>query len=203
MDVARYLFAVLWLVSYPILLFWIGLHPFASFWRRMGLAATYVILLAACVSVSVVLFRFRGPLLSVEYGTHPALWFLAAGSYGLAVSVELRCRKHLKLSTLVGVPELRGTTSEQTLLSQGIYGQMRHPRYVGAALGYLASVFFANYLILYAALPVFLVLLHLIVVLEERELEERFGEEYRVYRASVPRYLPRSLQRYVSRFRGA
>jgi protein-S-isoprenylcysteine O-methyltransferase Ste14 len=76
-------------------------------------------------------------------------------------------------------------------------------RYVGAALGYLASVFFANYLILYAALPVFLVLLHLIVVLEERELEERFGEEYRVYRASVPRYLPRSLQRYVSRFRGA
>ena len=191
MDVARYLFAVLWLVSFPILLFWIGLHPFAAFWRRMGLAATYVILLAACVSVSVVLFRFRGPLLAVEYGTHPALWFLAAASYALAVSIELRCRKHLSVSTLVGVPELRGAASEQPLLTEGIYGQMRHPRYVGATLGYLASVFFANYLFLYAALPVFLVLLHLIVVFEERELEERFGEQYRSYRESVPRYLPR------------
>ena len=191
MDVARYLFAALWLVTFPVLLFWIGLHPFAAFWRRMGLAATYVILLAACVSVSVVLFRFRGPLLAVEYGTHPVLWALAAASYGLGVSIELRCRKHLKLSTLVGVPELRGAASEQNLLTGGIYGQMRHPRYVGATLGYLASAFFANYLFLYAALPVFLALLHVTVVLEERELEERFGEPYRAYKATVPRYLPR------------
>jgi protein-S-isoprenylcysteine O-methyltransferase Ste14 len=143
-----------------------------------------------------VLFRFREPLLAVEYGTHPALWVLAAASYGLAVSIELRCRKHLSVSTLVGVPELRGAASEQVLLTEGIYGQMRHPRYVGATLGYLASVFFANYLFLYAALPVFLTLLHLIVVLEERELEERFGEQYRVYRASVPRYLPGRLPRF-------
>jgi hypothetical protein len=191
MDVARYLFAALWLVTFPVLLFWIGLHPLAAFWRRMGLAATYVVLLSACVAVSVVLFRFREPLLAVEYGTHPALWFLAAASYGLGVSVEVRCRKHLKVSTLVGVPELRGTASEQTLLTEGIYGRMRHPRYVGATLGYLASAFFANYLFLYAALPVFLLLLHLTVVLEERELEERFGERYRAYKASVPRYLPR------------
>ena len=148
------------------------------------------------VSVSVVLFRFRGPLLAVEYGTHPTLWFLAAASYGLAVSIELRCRKHLSVSTLVGVPELRGAASEQALLTEGIYGQMRHPRYVGATLGYVASMFFANYLFLYAALPVLLLLIHIIVVLEERELVERFGDEYRTYKAKVPRYVPRSLPRF-------
>ncbi len=196
MDIARYLFAVLWLVSFPILLFWIALHPFAAFWRRMGLVATYVILLAACAAVSLVLFHFREPLLAVEYGTHPALWVLAAASYGIAVSLEVRCRKHLKVSTLVGVPELRGGGAEHTLLSEGIYGQMRHPRYVGATLGYVASMFFANYLFLYAAFPVLLVLIHIIVVLEERELVERFGDEYRTYKARVPRYLPRHLPRF-------
>jgi protein-S-isoprenylcysteine O-methyltransferase Ste14 len=42
-------------------------------------------------------------------------------------------------------------------------------------------------------LPPFSVLLvHTVVLLEERELEERRGDEWRAYAARVPRYLPRS-----------
>ena len=195
MDVVRYLFALLWLVTLPVLIFWLALHPFVAFWRRMGLGATYVILLVACVTVSVVLFRFRGALLAVEYGAKPPLWVLAALSYGTAVFIEVRCRRHLTIGTLVGVPELRGSSQEDRLLTEGIYGTVRHPRYLGVVFGYIASALFANYLFLYAAFPVLLITLHLVVVLEEAELEERFGERYRAYRTAVPRYVPRLVAR--------
>ena len=34
-------------------------------------------------------------------------------------------------------------------------------------------------------------ILHLVVLLEERELLERFGDAYRDYAGRVPRYVPR------------
>jgi protein-S-isoprenylcysteine O-methyltransferase Ste14 len=33
--------------------------------------------------------------------------------------------------------------------------------------------------------------IHLVVILEERELVDRFGDAYRKYAARVPRYFPR------------
>jgi len=191
MDGVRYVFALLWLVSFPILLFWIALHPLVAFWRRMGLAASYVILGSGCMAVGAVLFAFRGPLLAIEFGTGPVLWILTAVTYAASVGVETQARKHLGIGTLVGVPELRDRRTEDTLLTGGIYGRMRHPRYVGATLGYVASAFLANYLFLYAAFPLFLLLLHTVVLLEERELLERFGDAYRTYMERVPRYVPR------------
>lgn len=190
-DQARYVFALLWLVSFPVLLFWIALHSFVAFWRRMGLAATYIVLLAGCVSVGILLFTLRRPLLALEFGTGPVLWVLTALTYGVSVAFEGRARRHLSASALVGVPELRGDGAPATLLTQGIYGKVRHPRYVGATFGYVASAFLANYLFLWAALPAFLLLLHTVVLLEERELEERFGHAWREYAARVPRYVPR------------
>lgn len=191
MDGVRYVFALLWLVSFPTLLFWIGLHPYVAFWRRMGLTATYTILLTGCATLSVLLYSLRGPLLAVEFGTHPALWALTALAYGGAVAVETRARRHLKVRTLFGVPELRGEASRDVLLTEGIYAKVRHPRYVGVFLGYLASAFFANHLLLYVAVPGVALLLHTIVLLEERELLHRFGDAYADYMRRVPRYLPR------------
>lgn len=191
-DQVRYVFALLWLLSFPVLFLWIAVHPFVAFWRRMGLAATYTILLAGVAALSALLFAVRAPLLAIEFGTGPVLWALAAASYALSLAVETRARKHLKAHILVGVPELRGEADADALLTVGIYARVRHPRYVGATLGYLASAFLANYLLLWAALPVFLLLMHTVVLLEERELEERFGDAWRAYAARVPRYLPRS-----------
>jgi protein-S-isoprenylcysteine O-methyltransferase Ste14 len=192
LDQVRHVFALLWLVSLlPLLLFWIALHPFVAFWRRMGLGATYTILVAGAIGMGAILFALRRPLLAVEFGTGPLLWALTAAAYAVSVAFESQARRHLGMGTLVGVPELRGTSAPEALLTEGIYGKVRHPRYAGAVFGYVASAFFANYLFLWAALPAFLLLLHTVVLLEERELEERFGDAWRAYAARVPRYVPR------------
>ena len=56
----------------------------------------------------------------------------------------------------------------------------------------IAYAFIANYVGVYILAVVILPALHLVVLLEERELRHRFGEEYDLYRARVPRYIPRA-----------
>lgn len=190
LDHVRYVFALLWLLSFPLLLLWIAVHTLVAFWRRMGVVTTYVVLVSGTAAVSALLFTVRAPLLAAEFGTGPLLWGLAAASYAASLAFETGARKHLRARVLVGVPELKGEGEPDGLLTEGIYGRLRHPRYVGATFGYLASAFLSNYLFLWAALPLFVLLLHTVVLLEERELEDRFGDAWRAYAARVPRYVP-------------
>jgi protein-S-isoprenylcysteine O-methyltransferase Ste14 len=53
---------------------------------------------------------------------------------------------------------------------------------------------FANYQFLYIFLLVAAALIYLLVLIEERELRERFGEAYVEYSRRVPRFVPRSLR---------
>ena len=76
------------------------------------------------------------------------------------------------------------------LLSEGIYGKIRHPRYVEALLWVLGYAFIANYLGLYLLFILSIPTVFLIVLLEERELRERFGTEYEDYCRRVPRFVP-------------
>ena len=50
---------------------------------------------------------------------------------------------------------------------------------------------FADYIGLYVLCGLSLVAVHLIVLLEERQLGDRFGNEYVEYMNRVPRFIPR------------
>lgn len=192
MDTARYVLAVVCLVSFPpAIIYWFILHPFVDFWRRVGRIATYIVLAIVFAAVGVAVYLARAPLLAVEYGTNPLLWIPAAICYGVTVWIQLRIRKQLTFRVLAGAPELEKGGRGGTLLADGLYGRMRHPRYTGVILGLLAFAFFTNYLAVYLLVPISALGLALIVRLEERELAERFGEEYARYRARVPMFFPR------------
>lgn len=175
----------------PAVGWWYLTHPFVGFWRKLGQPLFYTILAVSSVAVIAAMYTIRGPLLAVEYGTNKALWPLAVLIYGVSVYIEVRCRKHLKLKILVGVPELAPDGRGGELITQGIYGRIRHPRYVAVWLGTVAFAFFTNYLAVYLLAIALLPALYLVVVLEERELRERFGEEYVIYGERVPRFIPR------------
>jgi protein-S-isoprenylcysteine O-methyltransferase Ste14 len=187
----RYYLALALLVSMPAaLVYWYLAHPLARHWRRLPAAVTYVALFGAMALVGYGVWRIREPLLAVDLGW--SLWLVppAVIVYSAAIGVERSCRKHLKVGTLVGVPELVEGARSPGLLREGIYSRVRHPRYLGVLLALLAFALFINYLATWLLLPVSVAGLYLVTVLEERELIERFGEEYREYRARVPRLLP-------------
>ena len=92
----------------------------------------------------------------------------------------------------MGVPELTPPGAPATLLSEGIYSRIRHPRYVQIVLGLLGHALLANYLATWIIFAVSLLWIELVTRVEERELRDRFGEEYRLYCEKVPRFFPRS-----------
>jgi protein-S-isoprenylcysteine O-methyltransferase Ste14 len=98
---------------------------------------------------------------------------------------------HLSLAIRMGVPELSCAEGRQTLVRDGIYRVVRHPVYLTAAVAGIAFAFVINYLGVYILFVSAFPVLYVITVLEEHELIDRFGEEYRRYQREVPRLIPR------------
>ena len=76
-----------------------------------------------------------------------------------------------------------------TLVTGGVFAWMRNPMYLG--LGLLTAgiaIMLASGWTLALMVPAALVLHYGVVLREERYLEAKFGDEYRRYRESVPRY---------------
>ena len=76
-----------------------------------------------------------------------------------------------------------------TLVSNGPYAYSRNPMYVAWTLLIIGIAVVRNTIWLLASVPFVVIATHWIIRREERELEERFGETYRCYMKSVPRYL--------------
>lgn len=192
LDDARYVFAVL-VVTFlpPGLAWWFVVHPFIGFWRRLGPRWTLTLVGAGAILVVTALMLVRDRLVMADLGTHPPLFAPAAALFGIAVWIAVKRRRLLTTHILAGFPELESDGGGGALLTEGIYGLIRHPRYVEVAIGTLGYALFANYLGAYLVAAATIPVLHLIVLLEERELADRFGEAYEEYRRRVPRYLPR------------
>jgi protein-S-isoprenylcysteine O-methyltransferase Ste14 len=193
MNAIRYSLALLLVISLPaMLLFWLLIHPFVHTWRRLGPAWTYSIVGTLLVLLTVGLFLIRTPLLAVDFGTRYPL--LAVGIGCLAMAVYLRRLLHdarLTLRVLIGLPELAPERHPQALITTGLYARLRHPRYVQVALALLGYALIANYLAAYLVFAAWLLVMYPLVVLEERELRQRFGEAYDAYCRQVPRFIPR------------
>ena len=191
MSTARYVIAVLLVISLPpAIVWWYVIHPFVGFWRKIGKPITYTVMTVLFLGSVVGLFAVRDTLVLTDLGTSWIMVGVAAVLVIPAIWVAILRAKYLSFGILAGVPELDADGSGGKLLNQGIYAVIRHPRYVEIALGTLAYAAFANYLGGYILALLTIPGIHAVVVIEEKELAERFGEEYEAYRASVPRYIP-------------
>lgn len=78
------------------------------------------------------------------------------------------------------------------VVAHGPYGYARNPMYVGALTTIAGAGLILRSPSLLGLAILFALLAHLFVILyEEPTLERRFGEEYRRYKATVPRWIPR------------
>jgi protein-S-isoprenylcysteine O-methyltransferase Ste14 len=197
MSTLRYVFAVGLIIGLPpALLMWFIVHPFVDFWRRLGVKASLAINLMILFAGMVGLWSLRERLVGADLGTSWALVALGVVLVGVAIRIAAARKKYLTWRILVGVPELASSEDEKgTLLDQGPYAHVRNPRYIEVLVGAFAYACIANYVGAYLVALATLPLLHLIVLLEERELRARFGAEYERYCDRVPRYVPRSVRR--------
>ncbi len=79
------------------------------------------------------------------------------------------------------------------LVTNGPFGYVRNPLYIGNILMYSGAAVIANVWLpwlIFAVLIFFGIQYHLIVKLEEEKLENLFGQAYLDYKKQVPRFIP-------------
>jgi len=92
---------------------------------------------------------------------------------------------------LAGFPEVMPSHHEQRLVTSGIRAHIRHPVYLGHLCEILAWSVGTGLAVCYGLTAFALVTGAIMIRLEDKELEQRFGEAYREYRRKVPAVLPR------------
>ena len=143
-------------------------------------------LIAAVTIVLGLLMDWQFPLsvLTVLFGWATRLvigTILFAAGGGLAYLAEHQFR-----SIGTNVPPWKPSLK---LATSGIYEWMRNPMYVGVGLMVAGvAIALASDWTLVLMIPAAFLLHHGVVLREERYLEARFGESYRAYKDSVPRY---------------
>lgn len=191
-DRLRYLFGVWNVTIIPVgLLFWFVIHLWARSWRRIG-TITYLIILPPLVALGVVLFRFRAWILGADLGVSRILIAIAVILYAVMGWLEIKTWKQLSISIAAGIPEVsRHTEGMGKLLKDGPYRLVRHPRYLSAGVGVIANSFIINHVGMYVMILLVYPAGFVMLMFEERELVDRFGEEYRQYQREVPKIIPR------------
>src|ERR1051326_209421 len=195
MEQIRYFIGVAIVIVVPVgLLYWLIIHRWSGWWRRWGPTRTYLAVLPVMTALGVLLFQVREPLLGADLGTNWSLIGIALVLYCPVTWMELQYWRQLSISTLVGIPEL-SSQREGRLLRDGIYGVVRHPRYLSAGISLIANALIVNHLGVYILLIMIIPPGYLVLVLEERDLIDRFGDAYREYQRHVPRLVPRMRSR--------
>ncbi len=190
-DSIRYWLGAALVATLPAaVLYWYLIHPFAERWRRLGRTRTYWIVGSICLALAVGAFMLRDALLGADLGFRPLFAAIGLALYAVAAYIEYQCKKQLKFHILTGAPEL-SEDQPGKLLQEGIYGRIRHPRYVDIVIGIGGFALFINYFGFYLVYAATIPALFGIVLLEERELRSRFGEAYEDYSRRVPRFVPR------------
>ncbi len=87
------------------------------------------------------------------------------------------------------------------LVTNGLYGYLRHPLYVASFLiGLGLCLILGDLVVLAAYVPIFVAMHAWVIRGEERWLARHWGDDYRRYAARVPRFFPRPA-RWFRRYR--
>jgi protein-S-isoprenylcysteine O-methyltransferase Ste14 len=183
------LLLIAWLVSVvytSIPLFWFAVHPFADSWRRMN-RSPYWLLGPIGAAIIFALARATRPWNSVRLYSSSWLWAPAALLFWFGIQTYAGIGSKFGGHKLSGEAELRPREHAQELVTTGLHARMRHPIYVAHLLSLAGWTIGSGLMVSYILLAVSaLATFPLMVWLEEQELEKRFGQSFREYKARVP-----------------
>jgi protein-S-isoprenylcysteine O-methyltransferase Ste14 len=185
------LFALLACSVYgTIPLFWFVVHPFVERWRTRGRRA-YALILPVWSGFIAIAFLVMWPFCSVHFYATWFAWVPAAIFFLVGFSIYRAAFKRFDRTQVSGLAEMEPDRHRQQLITSGIRSRVRHPIYLGHLCEIIGWCIGTGLVALYA-LAIFAMITGAVMIrMEDRELETRFGKAFREYRARVPGVLPR------------
>jgi len=166
-------------------------------WASAGLVQAFIIALYAemygfplTLYLLVRFFGLDSPDLSAS------LWssLLGVGELGMIIAMILG---YSLLFTGIGLfiqgwRELYRARQKNQLVTSGLYRFVRHPQYTGLFIGLFGEgIVHWPTLFSVAIFPIIVLAYFLLARSEERKVLEQFGDDYRIYQAQVPMFIPR------------
>lgn len=165
---------------------WLLVHPFTDFWRknRAPIKSMGLVWLAMWAMARWIIWPYRNLLVySTSLTIVPGLVFIGLGFY-------IYCHiGEFGFARLAGHSEMTAN-KPQLLITHGIHGRVRHPIYLAHLCCLLGLAISSGLVAVYALVAFALITGIFLIRLEDKELEQRFGEEFRAYRVRIPALIP-------------
>jgi len=173
--------------------FWFMIHPFAERWRARR-RSPYIVLVPLWVLMWVVMALATRPWWHVAIYRAEWTWIPAGFLFAIGFSLYAVSSRSFGAKQLGGVPELHGGHAEQRLVTDGIRAHVRHPVYLAHLCEMLGWSVGTGLAVCWGLTAFAMATGAVMIRMEDAELEKRFGDSYRRYRASVPAVLPRDFR---------
>ena len=180
-----YLILLLW-----IPFFWFVFHPAIRFWRRVGNRAFWVALPVWVIFAAGIIIA-RHDLFAMRVGRNALTWAAGAVLFVVANWLDSQTRHTFGWRRLAGLTEINPQHRLCGVVRTGVYGRVRHPRYLLYMLMMLSMAFLTGAVAIFLLAILNVLMYQILAPLEERELLDQYGPQYEAYRRSVPRFVPR------------
>jgi len=168
--------------------YWFLVHPFAALWRKRKISLKHVgwVWPLLWVLAGAITVQWR----HISLYREPLTWVPGVALIAVAMYVYSRARRDFSEDQVLGRSELEPEKHEQRLVTTGIRSRIRHPYYL-AHLCHLLGWTVGTGSAVLCGMSAFAVVTGAVMIqMEERELEQRFGDEYHRYQASSSAIIP-------------
>ncbi|HXW92848.1 MAG TPA: isoprenylcysteine carboxylmethyltransferase family protein [Terriglobales bacterium] len=170
--------------------FWVLIHSRAEFWRSRK-RSPYLILLPAWMVTGFLAAALTFPWRERRlYGTSWS-WLPAILLFSTGCVLYAEAGKTFSAKQLGGLPEVIAEYREQRLVTGGIRARIRHPVYLAHLCEMLAWSVVTGLVVCYGLTGLAMITGWVMIAMEDRELEARFGAEYTAYKQRVPALWPK------------
>ena len=168
------------LIFWPIIpIFWIITHSYKNLVKRLGLFV-YPLSFIIYLPQALLIYRHKDLILSISLPIEESLNIFGFLLFATGIILHIWTFKLLGFYGIIGKYEI--LNEKNKLIYNGPFALIRHPTYFAHTLIFLGLFLFTGFLaLMILTILDFLIVSTIIIPLEEKELLNRFGEEYRMY----------------------